>query len=307
MRITKSFALEKIANKIRMDTLQEIYYAKSGHPGGSLSIAEILTVLYFNEMHIDENKPNDDNRDRFVLSKGHASAALYAALAERGYFPKEELITFRNISSYLQGHPDMKHTPGVDMSTGSLGQGLSAAVGMALNSKIDQKGYRVYCLVGDGELEEGQIWEAAMTASKYKLDNLVTIVDCNNIQLTDSTKNVMDLGYEDISNKFNSFGFNSITIDGNNVESLIEAFAKAKQVKEKPTVIIAKTIKGKGVSFMENKVEWHGKAPSDEEYKIAIDELVTKNKEIDKKALEFSENINNVEEGKSAFEAEIDD
>lgn len=288
MKITKAFALEKIANKIRLDTLQEIYYAKSGHPGGSLSIAEILTVLYFNEMHIDENKPYDENRDRFVLSKGHASSALYATLAERGYFPKEELITFRNISSYLQGHPDMKHTPGVDMSTGSLGQGLSAACGMAINSKIDEKGYRVYCLLGDGELEEGQVWEAAMTASKFKLDNLVVIVDCNNLQLTDTTKNVMDLNSEDISNKFKAFGFNTMIIDGNNVESIIDAFTKAKQVKDKPTAIIAKTVKGKGVSFMENKVEWHGKAPSDEEYKMAIDELIQKNKEIEKKAMEYA-------------------
>lgn len=288
MKITKAFALEKIANKIRLDTLQEIYYAKSGHPGGSLSIAEILTVLYFNEMHIDENKPYDENRDRFVLSKGHASPALYATLAERGYFPKEELITFRNISSYLQGHPDMKHTPGVDMSTGSLGQGLSAACGMAINSKIDEKGYRVYCLLGDGELEEGQVWEAAMTASKYKLDNLVAIVDCNNIQLTDTTKNVMDLNSEDISNKFKAFGFNTMIIDGHNVESIIDAFTKAKQIKDKPTAIIAKTIKGKGISFMENKVEWHGKAPSDEEYKLAIDELIEKNKKIEKKAMEYA-------------------
>ena len=288
MKITKAFALEKIANKIRLDTLQEIYYAKSGHPGGSLSIAEILTVLYFNEMHIDENKPYDENRDRFVLSKGHASSALYATLAERGYFPKEQLITFRNISSYLQGHPDMKHTPGVDMSTGSLGQGLSAACGMAINSKIDEKGYRVYCLLGDGELEEGQVWEAAMTASKFKLDNLVAIVDCNNLQLTDTTKNVMDLNSEDISNKFKAFGFNTMIIDGNNVESIIDAFTKAKQVKDKPTAIIAKTVKGKGVSFMENKVEWHGKAPSDEEYKMAIDELIQKNKEIEKKAMEYA-------------------
>lgn len=288
MKITKAFALEKIANKIRLDTLQEIYYAKSGHPGGSLSIAEILTVLYFNEMHIDENKPYDENRDRFVLSKGHASPALYATLAERGYFPKEELITFRNISSYLQGHPDMKHTPGVDMSTGSLGQGLSAACGMAINSKIDEKGYRVYCLLGDGELEEGQVWEAAMTASKYKLDNLVAIVDCNNLQLTDTTKNVMDLNSEDISNKFKAFGFNTMIIDGHNVESIIDAFTKAKQIKDKPTAIIAKTVKGKGISFMENKVEWHGKAPSDEEYKMAIDELIEKNKEIEKKAMEYA-------------------
>jgi transketolase len=285
MKITKTFALEKIANKIRMDTLQEIYYAKSGHPGGSLSIAEILTVLYFNEMHIDENKPDDENRDRFVLSKGHASAALYATLAEKGYFPKEELLTFRNISSYLQGHPDMKNTPGVDMSTGSLGQGLSAASGMALSSKMDEKGYRVFCLLGDGELEEGQIWEAAMFASKFKLDNLVVIVDSNNLQLTGTTDEIMDLNTEDIANKFKAFGFNTSIIDGNNVDSLIDTFTKAELVKEKPTAIIAKTVKGKGVSFMENKQEWHGKAPNDEEYKKAIDELIARNKEIDKEAM----------------------
>lgn len=285
MKITKTFALEKIANKIRMGTLQEIYYAKSGHPGGSLSIAEILTVLYFNEMHIDENKPDDENRDRFVLSKGHASAALYATLAEKGYFPKEELLTFRNISSYLQGHPDMKNTPGVDMSTGSLGQGLSAASGMALSSKMDEKGYRVFCLLGDGELEEGQIWEAAMFASKFKLDNLVVIVDSNNLQLTGTTDEIMDLNTEDIANKFKAFGFNTSIIDGNNVDSLIDTFTKAELVKEKPTAIIAKTVKGKGVSFMENKQEWHGKAPNDEEYKKAIDELIARNKEIDKEAM----------------------
>lgn len=285
MKITKTFALEKIANKIRMDTLQEIYYAKSGHPGGSLSIAEILTVLYFNEMHIDENKPDDENRDRFVLSKGHASAALYATLAEKGYFPKEELLTFRNISSYLQGHPDMKNTPGVDMSTGSLGQGLSAASGMALSSKMDEKGYRVFCLLGDGELEEGQIWEAAMFASMFKLDNLVVIVDSNNLQLTGTTDEIMDLNTEDIANKFKAFGFNTSIIDGNNVDSLIDTFTKAELVKEKPTAIIAKTVKGKGVSFMENKQEWHGKAPNDEEYKKAIDELIARNKEIDKEAM----------------------
>jgi transketolase len=236
-------------------------------------------------MHIDENKPDDENRDRFVLSKGHASAALYATLAEKGYFPKEELLTFRNISSYLQGHPDMKNTPGVDMSTGSLGQGLSAASGMALSSKMDEKGYRVFCLLGDGELEEGQIWEAAMFASKFKLDNLVVIVDSNNLQLTGTTDEIMDLNTEDIANKFKAFGFNTSIIDGNNVDSLIDTFTKAELVKEKPTAIIAKTVKGKGVSFMENKQEWHGKAPNDEEYKKAIDELIARNKEIDKEAM----------------------
>lgn len=285
MKITKTFALEKIANKIRMDTLQEIYYAKSGHPGGSLSCVDILTVLYFNEMNIDSQKPKDENRDRFVLSKGHASAALYATLAEKGYFPKEELITFRNISSYLQGHPDMKNTPGVDMSTGSLGQGLSVANGMALSSKMDEKGFRVYCLIGDGEIEEGQIWEAAMTSSKYNLDNLCVIVDCNGLQLTGETNEIKSLNLDSIESKFSSFGFNTIRIDGNNIDSIISGFVKAEQTKGVPTCIIAKTIKGKGVSFMENKAEWHGKAPNDEEFKKAIDELVKHNEEIDQKEI----------------------
>lgn len=286
MKITKTFALKKIANKIRMDIIQEIYYAKSGHPGGALSCADILTVLYFNEMNIDELKPNDENRDRFVLSKGHASAALYATLAEKGYFPKEELITFRNISSYLQGHPDMKHTPGVDMSTGSLGQGLSVANGMALASKMDKKGYRVYCLLGDGELEEGQVWEAAMTASKYNLDNLCAIVDCNELQLIGKTDDIKGLNIDDIENKFKSFGFNTLRIDGNNIDSIISALMKAEQTKGMPTCIIAKTVKGKGVSFMENKPEWHGKAPSDEKFKRAIDELRKRSDEIDDESID---------------------
>ena len=286
MKITKTFALKKIANKIRMDIIQEIYYAKSGHPGGALSCADILTVLYFNEMNIDELKPNDENRDRFVLSKGHASAALYATLAEKGYFPKEELITFRNISSYLQGHPDMKHTPGVDISTGSLGQGLSVANGMALASKMDKKGYRVYCLLGDGELEEGQVWEAAMTASKYNLDNLCAIVDCNELQLIGKTDDIKGLNIDDIENKFKSFGFNTLRIDGNNIDSIISALMKAEQTKGMPTCIIAKTVKGKGVSFMENKPEWHGKAPSDEEFKRAIDELRKRSDEIDDESID---------------------
>jgi len=286
MKITKTFALKKIANKIRMDIIQEIYYAKSGHPGGALSCADILTVLYFNEMNIDELKPNDENRDRFVLSKGHASAALYATLAEKGYFPKEELITFRNISSYLQGHPDMKHTPGVDMSTGSLGQGLSVANGMALASKMDKKGYRVYCLLGDGELEEGQVWEAAMTASKYNLDNLCAIVDCNELQLIGKIDDIKGLNIDDIENKFKSFGFNTLRIDGNNIDSIISALMKAEQTKGMPTCIIAKTVKGKGVSFMENKPEWHGKAPSDEEFKRAIDELRKRSDEIDDESID---------------------
>ena len=274
MKITQVEALEKIANKIRIDILQEIYYAKSGHPGGSLSIADILTVLYFNEMHVDPKKPVDENRDRFVLSKGHASAALYAALAEKGYFPKEQLVTFRNIASNLQGHPDMHKLPGVDMTAGSLGQGLSVANGMALNSKLDKKGYRVYCLVGDGELEEGQIWEAAMTSVKYKLDNLCLIVDCNKLQLTGPSDEIMGMNYESVEQRFRSFGFNTIVVDGHDIDSLIQGFNIADHTKDMPTVIIAKTVKGKGVSFMENELDWHGKAPDDEELKKAIDELM---------------------------------
>lgn len=273
MKITKVEALEKIAKRIRTNIIQEIYYAKSGHPGGALSCADILTVLYFNEMHINENEPNSEGRDRLVLSKGHASAALYAALAEKGFFSKEELITFRNITSNLQGHPDMNKVPGVDMTTGSLGQGLSIANGMAISSKIDHNGHRVYCILGDGELQEGQIWEAAMTSSKYKLDNLCVIIDSNNLQLTGKTNEIKGLNHEDIEQKFRSFGFNTMIIDGHNIEAIIEAFTKAKICKDKPTAIIAKTIKGKGISFMENNKEWHGKAPNDEEYKKAIEEL----------------------------------
>lgn len=273
MKITKIEALEEKANKVRQDILQEIYYAKSGHPGGSLSCADILTVLYFNEMNIDPSKPSDEDRDRFVLSKGHASAALYACLVERGYFLKDDLVTFRNINSPLQGHPDMNKVPGVDMTTGSLGQGLSVANGMAIASKMNSMGYRVYCLLGDGELQEGQIWEAAMTASQYKLDNLCAIVDCNNLQLTGKTDEIKSLNAENIANKFESFGFNTITIDGHNIEQIMFAFNKAEETKGKPTVIIAKTTKGKGVSFMENDPAWHGRALSDEEYEKAVEEL----------------------------------
>ncbi len=263
--------LKKISKEIRRDIIEEVYSAKSGHPGGALSIVDILTVLYFYEMNINAEKPNDENRDRLVLSKGHASAALYGALAEKGYFPKQDLKTFRKIDSYLQGHPDMKHIPGVDMSTGSLGQGLSVANGMAMISKLDKKGIRVYCIVGDGEIEEGQIWEAAMTSAKYKLDNLCVVVDNNNLQIDGTIEEVMS-SYP-IDEKFKSFGFNVINIDGHDYDEIINAFQVAKEVKGKPTVIIAKTIKGKGVSFMENKVDWHGKAPKDEEYETAIKEL----------------------------------
>lgn len=273
MKITKVEALAEKARKIRIDLLQEVYYGKSGHIGSSLSCADILAVLYFNEMNIDPQNPKAESRDRFVLSKGHASEALYATLAERGYFPKEDLITFRHIDSPLQGHPDMNKVPGVDMTTGSLGQGLSAANGMAIASKIDKQGFRVYCLMGDGELEEGQVWEAAMTSSQYELDNICAIIDCNGLQLTGKTGEIKSLNYESIEQKFRSFGFNTIVIDGNNIESIMQAFSIAERTKGMPSVIIAKTIKGKGVSFMENNNEWHGKSLSDEDYKKALEEL----------------------------------
>lgn len=260
--------LEKLAKKIRLGIIDEVYYGKSGHPGGSLSIADIMTVLYFDEMNIDNENPNWEDRDRLVLSKGHCSPALYAALAYRGYFPIEDLKTFRNINSYLQGHPDKKNIPGVDMSTGSLGQGLSAANGMAISAKLNNKDYRVYCILGDGEIEEGQIWEAAMSSSKYKLDNLCVIVDNNNLQIDGTIDEVMSS--KPIDDKFRSFGFEIIKIDGHNIEEIKSAFEVAKNVKEKPVCIIAKTIKGKGVKYMENKVDWHGKAPNEDEYKQAI-------------------------------------
>ena len=266
--------LEQISKKIRKGIIEAVYSNKSGHPGGSLSIADILTVLYFNQMNINPENPKDENRDRVVLSKGHCAPALYSSLANRGYFDVEELQTFRNINGRLQGHPDMKHIPGVDMTTGSLGQGLSAANGMAIAGKIDNKNYRVYCILGDGEIEEGQVWEAAMASSKYKLDNLCVIVDNNNLQIDGTIEEVMS-SYP-IDEKFKSFGFQIINIDGHNIKEIIDAFDVAKNIKGKPTCIIAKTIKGKGVSFMENKAEWHGKAPSEEEYKKAIEEIMQK-------------------------------
>ncbi len=271
MKVTDITELQKIANEIRIGIIEEVYAGKSGHPGGSLSCVEILTALYFNQMNISPEDPASPSRDRFVLSKGHASPALYSTLAQRGYFDKKQLLTFRGIDSILQGHPDMKHIPGVDMSTGSLGQGLSCANGMAISSKLNKDGVRVYCLLGDGEIEEGQIWEAAMTSSHYKLDNLCVIIDNNNLQIDGEITEVMS-SYP-IDAKFESFGFNVINVDGHNMEQLIEAFNKAKQVKKKPTAIIAKTIKGKGVSFMENQVGWHGKAPNEEQYHEAMKEL----------------------------------
>ena len=285
MKITETLALEKIANNVRMDILEEVYNAKSGHIGGAFSISDILTVLYFNEMNIDAKIPDSPDRDRLVLSKGHASAALYAVLAEKGYIDKEELKTFRNIDSNLQGHPDMNKVPGVDMTTGSLGQGLSAANGMALSSKLDSRGYRVYCILGDGELQEGQVWEAAMTAEKYQLDNLCVIVDVNELQLTDSTMNVKGINYNDIEQKFRAFGFQTVVIDGHNIESIIRALTIAEMTKGKPTAIICKTIKGKGVSFMENQVDWHGKAPNDEEYEMAVKELKQEAEKIQEKIM----------------------
>ena len=275
MKINNIEELKNIAKTIRKDIIEEVYSANSGHPGGALSIADIITALYFNEMNIDPKNPKDENRDRLVLSKGHASAALYAALAEKGYFPKEDLKTFRNINSYLQGHPDMKHIPGVDMSTGSLGQGLSAANGMAMMFKLDKNPARVYCICGDGEIEEGQIWEAAMSSSKYKLDNLCLIIDNNNLQIDGTIEEVMS-SYP-IDDKFKSLGFNVITINGHDFSQILQAFEEAKNCKDKPTAIIAKTIKGKGITFMENQVGWHGKAPSQQEYEQAIKELEREN------------------------------
>ena len=271
MKITNVEALKKIAVEVRKGIIEAVYNAKSGHPGGALSCADILTVLYFNQMNVDEKKPNDPNRDRLVLSKGHACPALYSVLAQKGYFDKELLKTFRKIGSDLQGHPDMKKVPGVDMTTGSLGQGLSAAVGMAIASKMDKAGCKVYCIVGDGEIEEGQVWEALTAASKNKLDNLCVILDNNNLQIDGEIEKVG--GMNNLTERFQSFGFNVINVDGHNIDNLIDAFTTAKQTKGNPNVIIAKTIKGKGVSFMENQAGWHGKAPSEEEYNLTIEEL----------------------------------
>lgn len=271
MKVKDVNELQKYANKIRQGVIKAVYSAKSGHPGGSLSIAEILAVLYFNQMNIDERNPKAKERDRLVLSKGHTSPALYSALALRGFFDVKDLENFRNIKSNLQGHPDMKNIPGVDASTGSLGQGLSIANGMAISSKMDSEGVRVYCICGDGEIEEGQIWEAAMTSAHYKLDNLCLIIDNNNLQIDGKVSEVMNI--YPIDEKFRSFGFGVINVDGHNISELISAFEQAKKTKGKPTAIIANTIKGKGVSFMENQAGWHGKAPNEEQYKQAMKEL----------------------------------
>ena len=263
--------LAKISNDIRIGIIEAVYNGKSGHPGGALSATDVLTCLYFKEMNIDEKNPGDENRDRFVLSKGHASPAIYSTLARRGFFDTKELYKFRKLESLLQGHPDMRKVPGIDMTTGSLGQGLSVANGMAIASRVNKKDYRVYCLVGDGEIQEGQIWEAAMTSAHYKLGNLCIIVDNNGLQIDGEVKDVMNPN--PIDEKFKSFGFNVINIDGHDFNQILNALESAKSIKGKPTAIIAKTVKGKGVSFMENKASWHGTAPNDEEYKIAIEDL----------------------------------
>ena len=271
MKITDIKQLQEKAKEVRKGIIEAVYSNKSVHPGGSLSIADIMTVLYFNQMNIDEKNPKWEDRDRLVLSKGHCSPALYSCLANRGFFDVEKLKTFRNINSNLQGHPDMNKVPGVDISSGSLGQGLSCANGLAIAGKMDNKNYRVYCILGDGEIEEGQVWEAAMASNKYKLDNLCVIVDNNNLQIDGTIEEVMS-SYP-IDEKFKRFGFQVINIDGHNIQEIIDAFDVAKNVKDKPTCIIAKTIKGKGVSYMENDVKWHGIAPNEEQYQLAMKEL----------------------------------
>ncbi len=263
--------LQKIAVEVRKGVIVGTHSAKSGHPGGSLSAADIFTYLYFEEMNVDPANPKAENRDRFVLSKGHVAPGLYATLAQRGFFPVEDLETLRHVGSYLQGHPDMKHIPGVDMSSGSLGQGLSAAVGMALTGKMDDKDYRVYALCGDGEIQEGQIWEAAMFAGHRKLDNLVVIVDNNGLQIDGDIADVCS-PYP-IDKKFEAFNFHTINIDGHDFEQIAAALKEAKETKGQPTAIIATTVKGKGVSFMEGKASWHGTAPNDEQFAIAMEEL----------------------------------
>ena len=263
--------LQKTANEVRKGIVTAVYSAKSGHPGGSLSAADIYTYLYFEEMNIDPKDPKKAGRDRLVVSKGHTSPGYYSALANRGFFPVEDLKTFRHVGSYLQGHPDMKHIPGVDMSSGSLGQGISAAVGMAISAKLSGDDYRVYTLVGDGEIQEGQVWEAAMLAGHRKLDNLVVIMDNNNLQI-DGAIDEVNSPYP-IDKKFEAFNFHVINVDGHDFDSLRAAFEGARQRKGMPTAIIAKTVKGKGVSYMENQASWHGVAPNEEQYKIAMEEL----------------------------------
>ncbi|RKM61829.1 transketolase [Butyrivibrio sp. XB500-5] len=263
--------LQKTANEVRKDIITALHAAGAGHPGGSLSSTDIFTYLYFEEMNVDPKNVSDPNRDRFVLSKGHCAPGLYSVMAEKGYFPKEELTTLRKLGSRLQGHPSMQYLPGLDMSSGSLGQGISAACGMALSGKMDNKDFRVYTLLGDGELQEGQVWEAAMFAGFRKLDNLVVIVDNNNLQIDGPIDKVCS-PYP-IDKKFESFNFHVINIDGHNFDEIRAAFKEARETKGMPTAIISHSVKGKGVSFMENQAGWHGKAPNDEEFKQAMEEL----------------------------------
>ena len=263
--------LKKIANEVRKGIITSVHSAKAGHPGGSLSAAELYTYLYFEEMNIDPQNPDDPKRDRFVLSKGHTAPGYYAALAHRGFFPVEDLVTLRHVGSYLQGHPCMQHIPGVDMSSGSLGQGISAAVGMAISAKLSNDDYRVYTLLGDGEIQEGQVWEAAMLAGHRNLDNLVVIVDNNGLQIDGNIADVCS-PYP-IDKKFEAFNFHVINIDGHSFEEIAAAFKEARETKGQPTAIIAKTVKGKGVSFMENQASWHGAAPNDEQFAVAMEDL----------------------------------
>ena len=279
MEKKRATELAIIANNVRKNALTAVYSAAAGHPGGSLSIADVVTYLYCEEMRVDAKDPKNPDRDRFVLSKGHACPALYGILAEKGFFPKEDIATFRKIDSYLQGHPDMKKVPGIDMSTGSLGQGVSAAGGMALAAKIDKKDYRVYSILGDGELEEGQVWEQAMFAAHYKLDNLTIFVDNNGLQIDGDIAEVMN-PYP-IDKKFESFGWNVIVADAHDFDSSEDSVNKAKNTKEKPTAIILKSVKGKGVSFMENNAAWHGSAPNEEQYNQAITEIDAKIAELE--------------------------
>ena len=274
MEATRKNELCKTACKVRMGAVEAVFCAKSGHPGGSLSAADILTYLYFAEMNVDPKNPKMETRDRFVLSKGHVAPGLYSTLAHKGFFPVEELKNLRKIGSFLQGHPDMKKTPGVDMSTGSLGQGISAACGMAKAAKIKGESHRVYALLGDGEIQEGQVWEAAMFAAHYKLDNICFIVDNNGLQIDGNVADVMS-PYP-IDEKFEAFGFHAINVDGHDFDQLEKAFNEAKTVTGKPTVIIAKTVKGKDVSFMENQASWHGSAPTAEQFETAMTELKAK-------------------------------
>ena len=271
MEQSKELALKRTANNVRKSIIEGVYNAACGHPGGSLSIADIITYLYFEEMNVDPKEPKAQGRDRFVLSKGHTAPALYAVLAERGYFPKEDIKTLRKVGSHLQGHPDMKGTPGVDMTTGSLGLGISAACGMALSAKVSDDSYRVYAILGDGESEEGQVWEAAMFAAHYKLDNLCAVLDWNGLQIDGPITEVMNPTPHD--EKFRAFGWNVISINAHDFSEIEDAFRQARETKGKPTVIIAKSVKGKGVSYMENSCEWHGQAPKEDLYKVAVADL----------------------------------